>query len=447
MVARHFIQNNTFYELGVNSQLEYIFPESGHPRISQIDSGAIKIPDNHIRLPIIQSRQKIWKWLYLIDQLRWKPGAQAKSLRKLHRANAGKKATFILTLLGLPVIRHIYKKFSHKKLNSEPNLALRNYLKKEKPDFIIHPCVLEGLFINDLIVESNDLKIPLIAIMNSWDNPSTKRAMIGTPDWLLVWGEQTYRHAIEYANMPPDRTIKFGAAQFEAHRGKPRLSKSEFCRANKIREDLPILVYAGSSKGTREIDHLTHLDRGIESGILPKMSIIYRPHPWGGGGEGGKNILSRNWKHVAVDYTMREYLKKISLGEKDIMGLTDYRNTHEILSHCDALLSPLSTIILESWMHGKPALCLLPQEDQSQHFINDSRLTHFQDLFKMAELVISRGKVDLIPKTKELMDMTRVTELGKRLRQSSEYFVSMNNEPYGKRLHDFIKSSVVDKKT
>tara|TARA_B100000579_G_C22531371_1_gene710879 strand:- start:303 stop:737 length:435 start_codon:yes stop_codon:yes gene_type:complete len=144
---------------------------------------------------------------------------------------------------------------------------------------------------------------------------------------------------------------------------------------------------------------------------------------------------------------MREYLKKISLGEKDIMGLTDYRNTHEILSHCDALLSPLSTIILESWMHGKPALCLLPQEDQSQHFINDSRLTHFQDLFKMAELVISRGKVDLIPKTKELMDMTRVTELGKRLRQSSEYFVSMNNEPYGKRLHDFIKFSVVDKKT
>ena len=34
---------------------------------------------------------------------------------------------------------------------------------------------------------TKDKKIPLIVIMNSWDNPSTKRAVIGKPDWLLVW--------------------------------------------------------------------------------------------------------------------------------------------------------------------------------------------------------------------------------------------------------------------
>ena len=46
--------------------------------------------------------------------------------------------------------------------------------------------------------------------MNSWDNPSTKQAVIGHPDWLLVWGQQTYDHSIKYLNMEKNRVIQFG---------------------------------------------------------------------------------------------------------------------------------------------------------------------------------------------------------------------------------------------
>ena len=36
--------------------------------------------------------------------------------------------------------------------------------------------------------------------MNSWDNPSTKRSLIGNPDWLFVWGEQTKKHAEKFVD-------------------------------------------------------------------------------------------------------------------------------------------------------------------------------------------------------------------------------------------------------
>jgi len=74
-------------------------------------------------------------------------------------------------------------------------------LEDERPDVIIHPCVLEGAFLNDLIVATQARGIPFVVIMNSWDNPSTKQAMAGSPDYLLVWGEQTKRHAIEFVGV------------------------------------------------------------------------------------------------------------------------------------------------------------------------------------------------------------------------------------------------------
>lgn len=442
-VARHFLHNNTFDLLGSTHDIKYIFPEKNHRRISQLEPEALNLNGDFEHLPIPPHRQKIWKWLYLVDQLRWKPGAQARALRKLHRSGVGFKASLLLSLLGLPGVRKIFKSFSHNRLRSKPFKGLRALLEREKPDLLIHPCVLEGLFINDLIEESKRMGIPLVIIMNSWDNPSTKRAMVGTPDWLLVWGEQTFRHAVDFAGMPPERTVKFGAAQFEAHKQAPKMTRQEFCDINGIDRELPILVYAGSSKGTREIDHLLQLDMAIESGALPKMVILYRPHPWGNGGNGGREILKHNWKYVRIEHSMRGYMEQISIGSTE-MSMADYRHTHELLTHCDALLSPLSTIILECIMHGKPALCFMPMEDTSNHFRHDSQLVHFQDMFKMPEILKAWGSDELIPKVRELIGRAENNDWEERLKKASNYFVKPHDDPYGKRLLNFTEKVISD---
>lgn len=436
-VARHFLHNNTFDLLGSTHDIKYIFPEKDHRRISQLEPEALNLNGDFEHLPIQPYRQRIWKWLYLVDQLRWKPGAQAKVLRQLHRSGVGFKASALMTLLGLPGFMQIFRAISYNRLNSNPFVGLRNLLEREKPDVLIHPCVLEGLFLNDLIEESKRMDIPLVIIMNSWDNPSTKRAMVGIPDWLLVWGEQTFRHAVDFAGMPPERTVKFGAAQFEAHKQKPKMTRQEFCDLNGVNSELPILVYAGSSKGTREIDHLLQLDMAVSSGDLPEMTILYRPHPWGKGGSGGKDIYKKPWKHVVIEHSMREYMEQISRGNTN-MSMADYKHTHEILTHCDALLSPLSTIILECIIHGKPALCFMPEDDASDHFRHDSQLIHFQDMFNMPEILKGWGSNELIPKVRELIGMIENNDLEQQLKRASHFFVKPHDEPYGKRLNKFI---------
>ena len=80
----------------------------------------------------------------------------------------------------------------------EKCLGLRKLLKEKKYDVVINPGLPDGLFINDLIVESKRFKIPLIYIMNSWDNPSTAPFASGIPDLFLAWGQQTANHANIY---------------------------------------------------------------------------------------------------------------------------------------------------------------------------------------------------------------------------------------------------------
>ena len=71
-VARHFLHNNTFDLLGSTHDIKYIFPEKNHRRISQLEPEALNLNGDFEHLPIPPHRQKIWKWLYLVDQLRWK---------------------------------------------------------------------------------------------------------------------------------------------------------------------------------------------------------------------------------------------------------------------------------------------------------------------------------------------------------------------------------------
>ncbi len=445
-MARHFLHSGSFNEIGSTHEMKFVFPEKNHRRVAEMDWEQLDLPGPHEHLTILPERQITWKWLYLVDQLRWKPGAQAKALRRLHRCNAGWKAAILLTALGLPGIRQVFQWAAHRKLRALPFNALRELLDREQPDILIHPCVMEGVFLNDLIEESKSRNIPLVVIMNSWDNPSTKRAMIGNPDWLLVWGEQTHRHAVDLAGMPPERTLKFGAAQFEVYREPPQMNREEFCQLNGVDPALPLLIYAGSSKGTREIDHLRQLDAAVESGALPPTTLLYRPHPWGNGGEGGVNILDEPWRHVIIEHSMREYLEQVRAGKTQIC-LSDYRHTHEVLTHCDALISPLSTIILEAALHGKPAMCFLPDTDQSNHFRHDSQLMHFQDMFEMQEILVAHGARELLPRTIELLARSRAEGWAEKMAKAAEYFVEPHDSPYGDRITEFFEAVVADRET
>ena len=338
----------------------------------------------------------------------------------------------------------IYNKIQINKLSKNPNKEILNHFQNFNPDIIIHPSVLEGLFINDLIIFKNIFKIPLIVIMNSWDNPSTKKAVIGHPDYLLVWGKQTYNHALKFMKMKPENVIQFGSAQFDIYSKKINCNKKQFNSLYKIKANEIVLLYAGSSAFTNEIHHLSIIDEAINSERLKNVKIIYRPHPWGGGGQNGKNLLNKKWKNILIDKNMLKYLKYIKSGGKGKF-LSNYLDTHVILSNVDAVISPLSTILIEAAMHGKPGLCFLPFQDDSKHFLINVNLMHFQEFFQNKNFIKAYGYNELINKVDELIKKLTDKNVSKLLKKEAEFYVKNFKESYSKRILKFTETCCLEK--
>jgi hypothetical protein len=443
ITIRHFLHSHVFDELVQRHEVVFVFPEKGHKRvksdISALDLGGA--PTRHLTASV--ERLKIWQGLLLADNLFWRLGSHFAAMRRFHRNAAGPKAALLYSVLALPGLFQAFRAWSHHRIKTMPYRDMDALLDQERPDVIIHPSVLAGLFINDLVDASRIHSIPLVVIMNSWDNPSTKRAMSGKPDWLLVWGPQTQAHAVKYMNMSQEHVICFGAAQFDLYRNPPRIDRIEFCRTHNIDPAVRILLYAGSSKGTDEFSHLLMLDRAIERGELGNVVVVYRPHPWGDGGKGGERIYDYPWRNIRIEQTMRGYLERVKAG---IIGITtpDYNDTHDILSSVDAVVSPLSTILVEGALHGKPVLCFLPdEEDKGSHYTLSLPLTHFDDFFTEPCFLTARGDATFVPAVRSLLNKVGDDNYSQILLEACSHFVYTFDRSYGERLVEFVENTVV----
>ena len=321
-----------------------------------------------------------------------------------------------------------------------PNVQLERLLGEEKPDILIHPTVLYGPYFHDLMEASVRHRIPLVAIANSWDNAARSVGMKLRPTWLLVWGEQARRFAIRLGRMPCQRVVKFGAAQFDVYRGAPRMIRQEFCRRHGINPEKFLLLYAGTSKETDEFGHLRVLDDAIAAQELGNTAIVYRPHPWGAGGWDGGRILDHPWRHVRIDTTMRGYLERVRT-EGDTACYPDYRDTRDILASIDATISPLSTMILESPLSGKPSMLFIPNDEPEARFFNlVKNQIHFQDIYRLPEFLVAFDREQLLERTRELLARAHDETFKARLRDVMTYFVEPFDEPYGERLVHFVEN-------
>ena len=437
VVIRHFIHSQAFKNLSLKHDVAYVFPP-GYKRLGAVDLSSLDLGTaRNLSLPADNTRLALWRRLFFVEQLRGSAGLKgsiARGYRKLFRTYNPPKAYIYYRFLGLPLIFFVFSSFTRLLLALYPNKPLHSLLHSEKPDLILHPCVLEGAYINDLVHTAGFYNIPTVIIMNSWDNPASKRSVVGTNYWLLVWGPQTRAHAEQIMRMPQQRIIEFGAAQFDVYKTPPLINRETLISAHGLTCSRPVLMYAGSSKSTDEFDHLQRLDVAITKGLLPALSIIYRPHPWGEGGKGGSRFLTHSFNHVVVDVSMRDYLHRVSHGDRS-KSLPDYADTRDLLHAVDGIISPLSTLLIEAMMLGKPPLCFMPLEEHAaDHFQLARHQIHFDELLSHPEVVVAWGLQSLIQGVSELLQRSKDPSYSERLRISSQYFVKSFSKPFSERI-------------
>ena len=439
IMVRHFILNGVLPALEAEHDVVFVFPE----RHKRVKTDLATLPVRRQRtIAVSDARAYGFRRLYVATVLhRLRRTPDKGPLFRFWRESLGRQAYWESWFHSWPFTYDRYRRRMLAEIgDNEPLNAL---LREERPDVILHPTVLEGLFVSDLVRAGQAFGIPTVYLMNSWDNPAVKAMMLGSPDRLVVWGEHSLEIAHERLGVPRDRLVSLGAAQFDVYREPPREDPASYRRRLGVPDGNRLLLYAGSSKGLNETAHLLRLEQAVASGELPRTTVLFRPHPWRGVPAGEADFYSLPWKHVIMAPDMADYYRKTRTGEVQIY-LADYADTHVTLSAVDAVISPLSTILLEAAMHGKPSVAYLPDEDMRTNMAMFTmvRTVHFRVFFEKLDCIQCGTPEALVADTRRLLDQAGDTVFAERIRRQAEFFAVLPPRPYAVMLDELLQGLI-----
>ena len=440
MSIRHFIHSGTFKELEHEYEVTYVFHADSTSDKKGIHCDWNALDLNHkLTLEIPRARMGAWDRLFCITMLHNQRGSENYTPIKTMLSNnaRGKFRVNLYALAALPVVFQIVRKALLQKLSVHQGML--DFLNIHQPDVVFHPTILAGYYVNDLVIACNKMNIPCSLLMNSWDNPSSKAVLAAVPDALVVWGEQTKRHAIEYMRFPAERVECFGAAQFQIYRQPVTETDKQLREMFSVPQGKKIILYGGASKGAHESTYLKLLDDCISDGRIPDCHVIYRPHPWRGSlGEGEVGFYDLGLKNISMDPHLEDYYRRVTHQQSAAIEMADYRVTRKLLHLVDAVISPLSTILLETIILGKPVLMYFPTKDlegaAGLHTKISMRLIHFREFWGVEGINICTDEDKFAATATHMMKQVGDPEVTKTLLEHAGKYVEMDGPTYGERL-------------
>jgi len=440
MTIRHFVKSGAFADLERRFEVTYVVNVDPHPTGQWINTDPESLGlERLIVLRIPRKRMGDWYKLYAVSVLANQRGTRNYAGRKLRMAEIdGTWRMRRYEAFSLPGIFPLYRRRYLSRMGEWA--PLRALLEEHRPDICIYPSMLTGYFMNELMLLCPRLAIPFVVLMNSWDNPSQKAVVTGVPDRLVVWGEHTRRHAIEYMRMPDDRIEVFGAAQFQVYRKPVTESRAELCAMFGLpADDLPVVLYAGVSKSIDETRHLRLLDAAIENGRTPPCRILYRPHPWRGSLiEGEEHFFDAGLRHVVMDPHMEPYYRRVAANPSGAFEMADYEVTARLLHLVAGSISTLSTIQLETVLLGKPTISFMPKADMESKYGRSAaislKLAHFNDLWASPGVTICDDDAKLPEAVATLVRQSDDPELRRAIAERGRDFAVLDGPTYSERL-------------
>jgi hypothetical protein len=201
------------------------------------------------------------------------------------------------------------------------------------------------------------LGVPVVAMIPSWDNVSTKNRLVFRYDAYLVWSEQTKRELHHF--YPSTRAVPVyvvGAPQLDPlFDDRFRLTRAEFCASQGLRPELPVIVYALGSPNFihGEYHGALRVAEAIERGDLDGAQLLVRPHPLHDDGR-LDSLFSSFGPRVVVQKTANPQagLTERTQDEREVV---EWVNTFR---HADVVVNLSSTVAIESAIFDRPIVNL-----------------------------------------------------------------------------------------
>jgi hypothetical protein len=286
----------------------------------------------------------------------------------------------------LPIWSNFEKRFS-----SQPDPEVMKVLLQERPSLVVLTNPVDH-HEQPVFRAAQALGILTLGVLRSWDN--LYKVLRFRPDHLAVWNPINREEAIQITKYKSERVHIVGPTQFDAYFDPNAVwDRDEF--ASKLRFDpkRPIITYA--TLGPFELQDETYLMdwlvNAIQTGVIPtNCQVVCRLHPW--------SKLEPFLKYQAYDFIrlswMSEYIPSLAW----TMTKEDVYFVGNLLRHSDVVISPGSTITIETALFDTPTLVPIFHTYQPElgRIQFDHHLTsHFKRLIEKSLIPIIENPEDL----------------------------------------------------
>ena len=313
------------------------------------------------------------------------------------------------------------------------NSSISEILGNENPDLILIPNSIVGSEIYEILRVNNRLtNCKTLLLVDNWDNLSSKSVFISNPDYLGVWGNQSVEFAQAFHSMDKKNVKIIGTPRFEVYENFHK--NKDVGKLPQIISQ-PYILFIGCALGFDELDALKELSEAISKisiDLPPDITILYRPHPWGGRSQYLSILKSNPIERVTVDPQILE--NENILGSKFQPSLDYYPH---LLDKALFIVCPLSTMIIESTIMGKQVLALAHEDRHSLFSPNRilSNYKHFEGLDRLSNVKIIHD-LNILPSSLLSIYKNHTNLVDHR---ELEYFIAASHkEHYAQRLAIFI---------
>lgn len=273
-----------------------------------------------------------------------------------------------------------------------PNRELEAVLTEGAFDAVIFPSSAYEPAGMDAILACRNLGTKSLALIDNWDNLSSKTVFWARPDAIGVWGDQTVVQAETIHGFSGRDVYPIGTPRFQQYfdlRDSATVSPYNF----------PYLLFAGSAMAFDEIGILHQIEEALAD--LPRpfssLKVVYRPHPWQQKrktnarfelDDFSKTILDK--QTAAYRYTFEQGVRIGSAFQPDL----DYYPA--LLSNALAVVGPPTTMLLEAAICRSPVVCL--SFSDGTHFSTSLRyFSHFDVLRDLPGFLFCENRDDIKP--------------------------------------------------
>ncbi len=327
------------------------------------------------------------------------------------------------------------------------NHAVDRWLKAIGPDWVLIPSSSEDGLSADIIKSAHLQGIHHMLLINGWDNLTSKGTLPVHPQWLAVWGEQAKGDAIRIHDVKASQIKMLGAPHFELYfRSTPHADDIEqIRRLHHVPEGARLLLFGGCLQPFDEMAVLESLNHAISRGELGRLHVIFRPHPWRHARQHEAPFEAHKLQHVTLDNQVGPVFMKVQNLNRPVESHKHYPDLSfypRLIQAADAVISPLSTFVLESLLMGKKTLALC-YSDGKHYFSADkvSQYEHVKIMENAPGLLFCRSAPQLISDVQKILAMTHGAELTSAMARHLKSILNDDGRSYAARLAEVIENS------